>query len=67
VRALVILVQILVSAFLTASLMPFILVSVPAAAQDQRVGISCMVGLLILSFAGVSLVWPGRARGKRRP
>ena len=66
-RVLVLLVQLLVSAFLTASLMPFILVTVPAAAQDQRIGIGCMVGLLALSFAAVSLVWPGRVRDRRRP
>jgi glycerol uptake facilitator-like aquaporin len=65
-RALVVIVQLLVSLVLTASLMPVILVTVPAA-RDQRIGIGLMVAVLIASFVAVSFVWPARDRRTRRP
>jgi len=57
-RALIFIVQVLIALFLTASLMPLVLFSVPAAQESQGLGISLMVGLLIGSFALIALVWP---------
>jgi hypothetical protein len=65
-RALIVIVQVLVSLVLTASLMPVIFVTIPAA-QDQRIGIGLMVAVLIASFAAVSFLWPARSRRTRRP
>lgn len=60
-RVLIVIVQFLVAVFLTASLMPLVLVSVPAA-QNQRVGLGIMAGVLVAAFAIVSLLWPARKR-----
>jgi hypothetical protein len=62
-RILIVIVQLLVALFLTASLMPLVLVSVPAA-QNDRVGLGIMIGLLAVAFTIVSLMWPAR---KQRP
>jgi hypothetical protein len=62
-RILIVIVQLLVALFLTASLMPLVLVSVPAA-QNDRVGLGIMIGLLAVAFTIVSLMWPAR---KPRP
>jgi hypothetical protein len=62
-RFLIVIVQLLVALFLTASLMPIVLVTVPAA-QNDRVGQGIMIGMLVVAFAIVALVWPGR---KRKP
>ena len=62
-RALVVVVvQLLVSALVTASVMPLILVTTPAAASDPRLGIGLMVAVLLVSFTLVALVWPRRTR-----
>ena len=62
-RAVVIVViQLLISIILTVSLMPLVLVAVPAAREQPSVGLGLMVGLLVLSFALIALVWPRRAR-----
>ncbi len=61
-RALIVLVQLVVSFVVTASVMPLILVSVPAAVADHRVGLGLMAVLFTLSFVVVALVWPGRKR-----
>ena len=60
-RILVVIVQLLVSLFVTASLMPIVLVTMPAA-RESRVGVGIMLGMLAIAFALVSLVWPGRKR-----
>ena len=60
-RILIVIVQILVSLFVTASLMPLVFVTVPAA-HDGRVGLGIMLVMLAIAFAIVSLVWPGRKR-----
>jgi len=60
-RILVVIVQLLVSLFVTASLMPIVLVTLPAA-RERRVGIGIMLGMLAIAFAIVSLVWPARKR-----
>jgi hypothetical protein len=58
----IIVIQILVSAFLTASVMPLILVTTPAAATNPRLGVGLMAALLLVSFTLVALVWPRRKR-----
>ena len=62
-RAFIILViQILVSAFVTASVMPLVLVTTPSAATNPRLGIGLMAAVLLVSFTLVALVWPRRKR-----
>ena len=58
----IIVIQILVSAFLTASVMPLILVTTPAAAENPRLGLGLMAAVLLVSFTLVALVWPRRKR-----
>lgn len=60
-RVLIILVQILISLFLTASLMPVVLVSLPAA-QEEGVGMGIMGVMVVVAFIVVALVWPKRRR-----
>jgi hypothetical protein len=58
----VIVVQILVSAFVTASVMPLILVTTPSAATNPRLGLGLVAAVLLVSFTLVALVWPRRKR-----
>ena len=58
----IVVIQILVSAFLTASVMPLILVTTPAAAANPRLGLGLMAAVLLVSFTLVALVWPRRKR-----
>ena len=58
-RLLIILVKLVISALVTATVMPAVLASLPAA-RDQRVGLGIVAGLLALTFALVTLVWPRR-------
>jgi uncharacterized membrane protein YqjE len=57
-RALIFVVQVVIALFITASLMPLVLFSVPAAQESQALGISLMVALLVGSFGVIALVWP---------
>jgi len=57
-RALIFIVQVVIALFITASLMPLVLFSVPAAQESQALGISLMVALLAGSFGVIALVWP---------
>jgi hypothetical protein len=56
-RILIIVVQLLISVFVTASVMPVILVTFPAA-QHDKVGLSIMAAILAVTFLLVALVWP---------
>jgi len=58
----VVIVQLLVSLFVTASFMPLVLVTTPAAQADSRIGLGLMAAVLIVSFTLVALVWPRRLR-----
>ena len=58
----IIVIQLLVSAFVTASLMPLILVTTPSAATNPRLGIGLMAAVMLVSFTLVALVWPRRTR-----
>jgi hypothetical protein len=58
-RAAIVALQILISLVLTATLMPLLLVSVPAA-QDDRVGLAFVMAIFTGSFAVIALIWPKR-------
>ena len=58
----VVIVQLLVSLFVTASIMPLVLVTTPAAQADARIGIGLMAAVLIVSFTLVALAWPRRLK-----
>ena len=58
----VVIVQLLVSLFVTASIMPFVLVTTPAAQADARIGIGLMAAVLVVSFTLVALAWPRRLK-----
>ena len=59
---LVIVIQLLVSLVVTASVMPLVLVTTPSAAADPRLGMALMAAVLLVSFSIVALVWPRRKR-----
>jgi hypothetical protein len=58
-RAVIVTVQLLISFLLTASLMPILLVTVPAT-QDSRIGLGMALGIFAASFAVIALLWPKR-------
>ncbi|HXT71811.1 MAG TPA: hypothetical protein VN700_18790 [Vicinamibacterales bacterium] len=58
----VVIVQILVSLFVTASVMPLVLVTTPAAQTDPRLGLALMGGVLIVAFTLIALAWPRRLK-----
>lgn len=58
-RLVTILVQLVISSFVTATVMPAVLVGVPAA-RDQRVGLGFIAGILALTFFLITLIWPKR-------
>jgi len=60
-RALTVLLQAAISLLLTASLMPFVLVTVPEA-RGQGVGLTVAGALLAGSFVVVWMVWPRKRR-----
>jgi len=58
----VVVVQLLISLVVTASVMPLVLVTTPAAQADARLGLGLMAGVLVVSFTLVALAWPRRLR-----
>lgn len=58
----IVVVQILISLFVTASVMPLVLVTTPAAQSDVRLGVGIMGGVLIVSFTLIALAWPKRLK-----
>jgi hypothetical protein len=58
-RLVIVVVQLVISAVVTATVMPALLVALPAA-RDRRVGLSLMAGLMAVSFAVIALLWPRR-------
>ena len=58
----VVFVQFIVSLFVTASVMPFVLVTTPAAQADARLGVGLMAAVMVVSFTLVALVWPRRLK-----
>jgi len=60
-RAVAVVVQIIVSLVVAASLMPVLLVTVPDT-QSQALGPAAALGIAALTFAIVRLVWPRHRR-----
>ena len=58
----VVIVQLMVSLFVTASIMPLVLVTTPAAQADARIGVGLMTAVLVVSFTLVALAWPRRLK-----
>jgi hypothetical protein len=50
--------QLAVSAFLTASVMAFVVIAVPAMRDEPRLGLGIMVGICAGCCALVAFVWP---------
>ena len=57
--ALILLVQIVISLILTALWMPMLLVTFPVL-RDRPAGVAVVAGLLLVTFAGIRIVWPKR-------
>ena len=55
-------VQLLISLFVTASVMPLVLVTTPAAQADPRLGVGLMAAVLVVSFTLIALAWPRRLK-----
>lgn len=60
--AVIVVVQLLISLFVTASLMPLVFVTTPAAQTDPKLGLGLMAGLVIVSFTVIALAWPRRLK-----
>jgi hypothetical protein len=58
----IVVIQLLLSAILTATVMPLVLITTPAAQSDARFGMMLMGGLLLVSFSLIALAWPRRLR-----
>jgi hypothetical protein len=58
----VVIVQILLAAVLTALIMPLVLVTTPAAQADARLGLTLMATVLVVTFTLIALAWPRRLR-----
>ncbi len=58
----IVIVQLLISLFVTASVMPLVLITTPAAQSDARLGLVLVVAVLVVSFTLVALAWPRRLR-----
>jgi len=58
-RGVAIVIQVLISLVVAASVMPVLLVAVPAT-QNQRVGPALALGIAALVFVLVRIVWPRR-------
>ena len=65
-RIVVVVVQLLISVIVTASVMPVVLVTFPPA-QNDRVGLAIMAAILAVTFLLTALVWPKKkGTGRRR-
>ena len=58
----VVIVQLLLSMFVTASVMPLVLITTPVAQTNPAVGMTLMAGVLVVAFTLIALVWPKRLR-----
>jgi len=55
-------VQILLSLFVTASVMPLVLITTPAAQASPGVGMGLMAAIVVVAFTLIALAWPKRLR-----
>jgi len=58
----IVIVQLLLSMFVTASVMPLVLVTTPAARASPAVGMGLMAAIVVVAFTLIALVWPKRLR-----
>jgi hypothetical protein len=58
----VVIVQLLLSLFVTASVMPLVLITTPAAQANPGVGMGLMGAIVVVAFTLIALVWPKRLR-----
>ena len=58
----VVIVQILLSLFVTASVMPLVLITTPAAQTSPAFGMGLMAAIVVVAFTLIALVWPKRLR-----
>jgi hypothetical protein len=61
-RFAILVVQLVIALVVTASLMPVLLATIPAV-RDPTAGASTALGLLIVCFALIAMVWPKQRRG----
>jgi hypothetical protein len=59
---LIVIVQVAIAVFLTASVMPLVLVNVPAAQVQPRLGVGIMAGICAVIFAAIAFIWPWRRK-----
>ena len=57
--ALILLAQIVISLIVTALSMPALLVTFPVL-RDRPAGLAAVAGILLVTFAGIRIVWPKR-------
>lgn len=58
----VVIVQLVIAAVLTALIMPLVLVTTPAAQTDARFGLTLVAAVMVVTFTLIALAWPRRLR-----
>jgi len=58
----VVIVQVVLSLIVTASVMPLVLVTTPLAQTNARFGLLLMAGVVLVSFTLIALAWPRRLK-----
>lgn len=58
----IVIVQLLLSLFVTASVMPLVLITTPAAQASPAMGMGVMAAIVVVAFTLIALVWPKRLR-----
>lgn len=58
----IVIVQLLLSLFVTATVMPLVLITTPAAQTSPEVGMGLMAAIVVVAFTLIALVWPKRLR-----
>lgn len=53
-------VQIALTVFVTASVMPFLVIAVPELRASPRVGLGLAVGIGVACFGAIGALWPSR-------
>ena len=58
----IVIVQLVISMFVTVSVMPLVLITTPAARASPKFGLGLMAAMLLVIFTLVALAWPRRLR-----
>jgi hypothetical protein len=58
----IVIVQLVLSLFVTASVMPLVLITTPAAQTSPALGMGLMAAIVVVAFTLIALVWPKRLR-----